>query len=130
MGDNPFANFVPSAEIPAASEPPKNETKKKRDRKKADRKKKPAAAPTKPAIPAVGEVAAAVPRPKKERKKRAKKAGKAPRSLKIDMASAFVAIAGLNESDCALLDAAAKPLSSAPKKARQRVIVALGKIFA
>lgn len=122
--ESPFANFVPSTETaPAAgkpAKPPKGE-------KKGNKKRGPKKAAT--ADPAQTTAPAAKP-DKPPRKKRTPKKGKAPRLIKIDMTTAFTALAGLNDVDCKLLDRIAAGLAGVPKKSRSRVIVALGKIFA
>jgi hypothetical protein len=116
--DSPFANFVPSTEV---TEPPKNAGKK-------TRKKKSAKSPAEPATPKVAAMAPTAPTktPKKTRKPREKKA----RAMKVDLTTALVAVAGLTEQDCQVLEHLTSFLASHPKKSRSRVIVALGKIFA
>jgi hypothetical protein len=108
--ESPFASFVPSGESPATP-------KRKSGKKKAAAVAKPKA--TKPE--AVPTKAPRKPRTKKEKK---------PRTMKVDLTTALVAVAGLTEQDCQVLKHLTTFLSNHPKKSRSRVIAALAKIFA
>ena len=105
--ESPFASFVPSGEAPTAPE----KTKKKRGKKAS-------------ALPAAQPVSA---KPKKERKPRV---AKQPREMKIGLQAALIAVAGLSADDCHVVDKAAAIISGGSKKSRQRIVAALGKIFA
>jgi hypothetical protein len=99
----PFASFVPSGE-PPHTEP---ETKPRKKRKGKDKSTRP-------------KEAAAAPKVRKTRK---------PRTMKIDLNKAFVAIVGLNEQEAQMLDKIAAFLTENPKKSRSKVLTALCKIF-
>ena len=103
----PFASFVPSGEPPAE---PAGKTRRGK-RKGKDKSTRP-------------KEAAAAPKVWKTRKPRV--AG----IMKIGIGAAIIALAGLSADDVELLKSAAAVLVDKPKKQRQRVAVALAKIFA
>jgi hypothetical protein len=106
--DGPFASFVPSTE--AAPEPPKAGKRKGKDKS------------TKPKVKAT---APAEPKAKRTRK------AKESRPMKIDLALAVNAVAGLNEDDCFVLNHLVTYLgNAAKKKVRIKIVAALAKIFA
>ena len=106
--ESPFASFVPSTEAPAEPKPGKKKGK--------DKKTKP-------------KEAKAPAEPKPDKPKRTRKPRQS-RIFKIGIGAAIIALAGLSAEDVELLRDAAAPLIDAPKKQRERVVVALAKIFA
>jgi len=125
VDESPFANFVPSTEAP--TEPSKNASTnkpKKRGKNKALHAvvSKMAEVPAQP--PAVANTA------KKPRKVRKAKEPRKARAMKVELTTALVAVAGLTEADCQVLEHLTSFLASHPKKSRSRVIGALAKIFA
>jgi hypothetical protein len=112
---SPFAPFQP--QTPPASEAPK-QPRKAREGRKA-RVPKPAAAP------------AAEAAPKAARKPRQKRGPSlAVRVGKIDSDLLIEAFATLSPSDSQLFGAIVRELSKGGKKARGRIVGALGKVFA
>ena len=111
--ESPFASFVPSTEAPAEPKPGK---KKGKDKKTKPKKTKP-------------KEAKAPAEPKPDKPKRTRKPRQS-RIFKIGIGAAIIALAGLSAEDVELLRDAAAPLIDAPKKQRERVVVALAKIFA
>lgn len=108
----PFASFMPSGEPPA--EPAGKTRRGKRKGKDKSTRSKEAKAPA--------EL-------KPDKLKRTRKV-RQPRAMKIGLQAALVAVAGMSESDCHLLDKAAELIAGSSKKSRQRVVAALAKIFA
>lgn len=112
--ESPFASFVPSGEAPVATATEKT-AKPKRGRKPSGTSK-----PKEPKV-------AAAPKPAKP--KRTRKA-KAPRAMKVELGAAMAALSGLQEEDAAFVMSVAAAMGKFSKKQRQRIAVALGKIFA
>jgi hypothetical protein len=75
-------------------------------------------------------VAAAKAEAKKPRKPRATGKTRQPRAASLDVQTAVKALVGLKEADSLLLYQMVTVLQGHPKKARQRIIAALGKVFA
>ena len=76
----------------------------------------------------MAEPKAAKPEPAKVAKV-ARKAHK-PRALKIDLALAMSALAGLQDDDAKFVTDVVKAMQSFGKKQRSRIVAALSKIFA
>ena len=100
---SPFAPFEPQAETPAPEKPKKGR---------------------KPKVEA-----AAQPAPAAEPRQRRKAAADKP-SLKFDLQTILAAARELNPDDVALFEKIVGELSEAGKPGRERVLAAIGKIFA
>lgn len=117
--DSPFASFVPStpAEGGQAGEPAKK-PRKPRTKKAA-----------KPA-PAKSEPVADPPKVPRARKSVGAAKARKPRSLKIDLALAMSALAGLQEDDAKFVTSLVQAMQPFAKKQRARIVAALARIFA
>ncbi len=135
---SPFPPFVPAGgAAPApngAAEPPVARPRRDRTKRAAPAarkaaapkvarpKRKPRSAPIQPGP--VAQVAAAVARGERKRKPRQ------PRAMKIDMTTALSVAAGLKDADAQMLGHLSGVLQGANKKSRQKIVAALGKLFA
>jgi hypothetical protein len=132
MSDQIFTPFTPAAPpLSPAAEPPKA----KRARKAAE----PQGAKIKPpkrkrVVKAVNEVPpetpAETPAPRKKRKPRAVPKVRTPRSMKLPVATMLSAMGALRGDDATLFEKLLGILAGAAKGQRQRVLGALGKVFA
>jgi hypothetical protein len=122
--ESPFASFQPSTDAPVA--PPEKPAKNRKA-------KKPARQVTGVALnnPGPGGQTTAKVKtvPIKTRKKRVKKDPDAVRTLKVDPLLVMGACVGLSSDVVPVVARIMQALQKLPKKSRQRVIVALGKIF-
>ena len=94
----------PATEVAPAADAPKDGRRKKRKPRQT---------------PAEGTAAT----PKRTRKTRQ------PRSVKIDLAVAVQAMAGLKEDDAAIVAVIAERLNTLPKRSRGRIVAALARMF-
>lgn len=68
-------------------------------------------------------------KPDRERKRRTKNERK-PRETKVSIGVAITAFAGLSEDEAKIVSTIAGKLGEQPKKSRERIVVALGNLFA
>lgn len=123
---SPFAPFqLPTATV----EPPKpTETaKQKAAREKREAKVANKTQVTVPSTPTEAMVKAAT---KPERKKREKKAGLKAHSPKFELQAILAVAATLNEDDFPLFEKLVMQLDEMGKPARERILAAIGKVFA
>lgn len=142
---SPFPPFVPAGGVLAqpapngAAEPPVTRPKRDRTRRAAPAKPKRmtgkeivAARPKRTTVRTLSEhkqVVASLATIQAERQKRTRRP-RQPRAMKIDMATALSVASGLKETDAQMLSHLSGVLQGANKKSRQKIVAALGKLFA
>ena len=118
--EGPFTDFFDSAK-PAVEDATAETPKPKKERKKRTTREKPAAVASPPETPI-----APMRRGPKPGTKRQPVAG----SSKVDLGVAIEALAGLPPEDAKIVARLANGLQQLSKKARTRIVAALGRLFA